>query len=232
LQSVMGYWDLAQADPMQFISQFAQERGIDLAALYAPTAEEIAAYFADGTGEYGDPNAAGGAVHPAVRAQLDALKQQQDMLYQSVSQQHQYVAYQQQQQQQALQYEAQSEIQQFAHATDENGSPLHPFLEDVREDMVNLMRTGMAQTLSDAYEKAVYMRADVRSRLDESREIMRRRAEEQRRREEAAKAKRAGFSVSSSSSTYSPSSSDDDEDTSIRGLITKQFEKARVGSRL
>jgi hypothetical protein len=235
INSVMSYWDLAQRDPMSFIDTFARERGIDLAAAYTPTAEQIAAYFGGQTQAGGDPNgyAQANNLPPAVMQQLNAMQQQQEQLRNVVMQQHQTLTQREQAERQAMNNAATSEIQQFMNAADENGSPLYPFFQDVRTDMVKLMQSGFAQTLHEAYEKAVHIRPDVRSKLEENREITRRRAEEQRRQEEAAKARRAGASVSSSSSTFTPSSTTPDDDgASIRSIIASQFAAARVGGRV
>lgn len=233
LNNVISYWDLAQRDPLDFINTFARERGIDLASHYMPTAEEIAKVFQSNAGQYGDPNSPQAALPPQLMQKIDALSNDNMALKEYVM--NQYNLEQQRQQQTYTSYrtEAASEIARFESEHDEHGSPLRPFFNDVRQDMVALMQAGIANTLQEAYDKSVYMRADVRGKLEESREVTRRRSEEQRRQEEASRARRAGSSVSSSPSTYSPEASDgDDDDGSIRSIISKQFEKAKIGARI
>lgn len=234
INSVMSYWDLAQRDPMAFIDQFSRERGIDLAALYTPTAEQLAQYFGHAQAEGGPDGRSQESLPPAVANQLRQLAQEQEQLRNVVLQQHQTLAQRQQQEHQAIQKAATDEVSQFSGETDEHGNPLRPFFQDVRQDMIKLMQAGIAGTLQDAYDRAVYMRPDVRSKIEENREIARRREEQRRRQEEAAKAKRAGSSISSSSSSYSPSPSGDDDESnlSLRQIIEKQFNKARVGDRI
>lgn len=234
INSLFSYWDLAQRDAGAFIDQFARERGIDLAAMYAPSPEQLAQYF--GGQQYnGDPDAQQPAVHPAVLAQLQSLAQQQQQLQSVIAGQQQTLAQRQQAESTAMVNAAKSEMQQFAEAKNEHGEPLYPFFEDVRKDMAKLMQSGFADTLQDAYDRAVRIRPDVYKQIEESREITRRREDESRRQEEAAKARRAGASVSSSlSSTPSRAAGNDDDDDglSIRELIEKQFKAANVGARI
>lgn len=75
--------------------------------------------------------------------------------------QQQFLTWQQQQEQRELQA-------QIARVRDEKGAdgkPLRPLFESVREQMGGLLQSGMAQSLEDAYEKAVWMNADARSQL-------------------------------------------------------------------
>lgn len=236
LNFLMSQWDLAERDPMAFVNTFAQARGIDLASMYAPTAEQLAHYFGQAQGQSG-PDSPSPAVHPLVMQQLEFLSQRQQQLDAALGGQQQHLAAQQQEQERALRQAAASEIQQFASAVDGNGQPLYPFLEDVRGDMARLMQHGFASTLKDAYEQAARIRPDVYAKIEESREIARRREEGQRRQEEAARAKRAGSSISPSpSSSPSPALSgqdDGDEDgLSLRQVIERQFDRARIGSRV
>ena len=74
----------------------------------------------------------------------------------------------------------QSEIQKFM------SDPAHVYFNDVREDMARLLSTGNANDLKDAYEKAVWMRDDIRQSL-----IEQQRAEAQRAATEKSQTNRA-----------------------------------------
>jgi len=74
----------------------------------------------------------------------------------------------------------QSEIQKFA--TD----PKNEFFEAVKGDMAQLLQTGVAQSLQDAYEKAVWARPDIRQTL-----VERQRTEAERQAELKTRKKRA-----------------------------------------
>ncbi len=81
--------------------------------------------------------------------------------------------------QQQEQAKAQQELSQFATAE-------RPHFDAVRNDMADLLETGKAQSMQEAYEMAVWMRPDIRSTL-----IEQQRAEAQRKAIEAAQAQRA-----------------------------------------
>lgn len=61
-------------------------------------------------------------------------------------------------------------IQQFATAKDAQGQPLRPHFEEVRQHMSALLGNGLAQTLEDAYEQAVYANPAVRSKVESEKE--------------------------------------------------------------
>lgn len=86
---------------------------------------------------------------------------------------------------------AQTEIQKFA------SNPANVHFEAVREDMAKLLNSGLAESLQDAYDKAVWQRGDIRQSL-----IEQQRAEAQRQaieQSQHAKAKAASVSVKGSS---------------------------------
>ena len=86
---------------------------------------------------------------------------------------------------------AQTEIQKFA------SNPANVHFESVREDMAKLLNSGLAESLQDAYDKAVCQRGDIRQSL-----IEQQRAEAQKQAIEQAqhaKAKAASVSVKGSS---------------------------------
>lgn len=108
--------------------------------------------------------------------QLNSLRQSQEMWQNTVKQQEQ--------------AKAQYELQQFASAEKAH-------FEAVRGDMADLLETGKAKTLEEAYEMAVWMRPDIRQTL-----IEQQRAEAQRKAMETAqvqRAKTAAVSVKGSS---------------------------------
>lgn len=104
-------------------------------------------------------------------AQFNGQEQQQldpnlQHAFQRVQQLEEYIRNQQftqqqetQRKQQAEQAELQQQIEAFS------SSPNRPHFEQVREDMSKLLQAGYADTLEDAYEKAVWARPDIRSTL-------------------------------------------------------------------
>ena len=60
---------------------------------------------------------------------------------------------------------AKLEYDNFVGAGDENGNSKHPFFEEVRHDMAELMKKGAADSLEEAYDKAVWLNEDVREKL-------------------------------------------------------------------
>lgn len=223
LNMLFAYWDLAQRDPLAFIHNFAQERGMDLATLFAPQqrSAQPAASGADGT----PPS----ALPPEAVRQMEELRRQNQVLFQHVNQLTGAVDRRAQAERAQLVDELSAELRAFQEAADANGSLLHPFFPEVRADMAQLMQIGKAKTLQEAYELAIRINPDAYAKVEESREIERRRADEHRRAEEAERAKRAGAMVSSTSTDYSSPPSGSDDDLSIRGLLKRGFEQARGG---
>lgn len=121
---------------------------------------------------------------PPVDPNVQYLQQQTMQMQQQLQQFHQ-------QQEMREQAGYQSEIQKFA------ADPAHPHFEAVKEDMARLLQTGSAQDLNDAYDKAVWMRADIRQSLfEQQRAEARHVATEQAH---ATRAKSAAVSVKGSS---------------------------------
>src|SRR6185437_12722421 len=87
----------------------------------------------------------------------------------------------QQRKQQAEQAELTRQIEEFS------SSPNRPHFESVRDDMSKLLQAGYAESLDDAYDKAVWARPDIRSTLLKDEEAER--IQEQAKVAETAKAK-------------------------------------------
>jgi len=140
-----------------------------------------AAYFARLAQEYGID--IGQVQQPApvdpttqhLMQQMNSLRQQQEMWQNQIQQQER--------------AKAEAEISEFAAGK--------PHLDAVRGDMADLLSTGKAKTLNEAYDMAVWMRPDIRQTL-----IEQQRAEAQRKaleQAQAARAKTAAVSVKGSS---------------------------------
>lgn len=84
---------------------------------------------------------------------------------------------------------------EFVNAKDEAGNLKHPYLDEVREDMSNLLKSGVSQTLEDAYNRAIWTNEAVRNKLIAAKS----QAELNSKVAEAGKAKAAGFNPSSKS---------------------------------
>lgn len=55
-----------------------------------------------------------------------------------------------------------SQVQQFANATGPDGKSAHPHFETVKQDMGLLLQTGKAQTMQEAYDKAIWLYPETR----------------------------------------------------------------------
>lgn len=233
LGTIMGYWQHAQQDPLGFVQRFAEERGIDLASHFAPSTDEILAYLnqqqGGGYDEQGNPlpSIQAPAIHPDVKRELETLKQTNQRLMQAVQQQQGYWSQAQQSQTKAAYDAASQDIEAFRNATDETGKPKHEFFDDLRQDMAKLMKAGITDTLEDAYDRAMYMRPDIRAKLQESQELARRLESERRAKEEAERARRAASSVSGSSMAAPDTPDDEDNDDSVRGILAREWRRQR-----
>jgi hypothetical protein len=56
------------------------------------------------------------------------------------------------------------EIETFASAKDDKGAPLHPYFDEVAQDIQQLFAAGAAKTLEEAYDKAVYANPTTRQK--------------------------------------------------------------------
>jgi hypothetical protein len=90
-----------------------------------------------------------------------------------------------QRKQQAEQAALQQQIEEFS------SSPNRPHFESVRDDMSKLLQAGYAETLEDAYDRAVWARPDIRSTLLKDEEA--KRIQEKAKIAETAKAKAASI---------------------------------------
>lgn len=221
LNNIMSYWQHANTDPVGFIEQFAQARGLDLASQFAPSTEEILAYL--NQGEASDVPSP--ALHPDVARQMETLKNETQQLRQQLAQQQGYISNAEQQRMTQTRSAAAQELDAFQSATDENGNPKHEFLEDLRGDMSQLLNNGIAQTLEEAYDKAMWMRPDIRSKLTESMQLRERREMERRIRDEGQKAHVASSALAGTSVTNTPMDEDDVGDGSVRAILEAQWRR-------
>lgn len=81
------------------------------------------------------------------------------------------------------------EVGRFMAATDEEGKSLHPFVDDVKPQMLALLEKRAASTLEDAYQKALWLTPTTREQLihKKAQDMLRQRVAE------AEKAKAASF---------------------------------------
>lgn len=223
LNMIMSYWDLAQKNPAGFIQQFAQERGMDLASMYARAPAQNNGQpvrLPDGT-----------ELHPAVVEQFQYLQNRLEKAERALSS-HGNVLQSREAATQAEQVSsAAAELKAFESATDTNGQPLYPFLQDVRGDMARLWTAGLVNDLKSAYDMAVRVRPDVFSKVQESRDIARAREDEARRAAEADRAKRAGVSVTPSS-VGSMDTPRPTRELSLRDEIRAAFDAQSAGAQI
>ena len=65
------------------------------------------------------------------------------------------------------QMQANNEFNAFINAKDDAGNPKHPYFEDVRTDMQEILRQGGAKNFEEAYSKAIWANEAVRQKLIE-----------------------------------------------------------------
>ena len=65
------------------------------------------------------------------------------------------------------QMQANNEFNAFINAKDDAGNPKHPYFEDVRTDMQEILRQGGARNFEEAYTKAIWNNETVRQKLIE-----------------------------------------------------------------
>ena len=132
-----------------------------------------------------------------LQQQMSALRQQQMMWQNSIQQQEQEKAH--------------NQLGEFS-----NSGKTH--FEAVRNDMADLLESGKAQSLEQAYEMAIWMRPDIRQTLVEQQRIEAQKQFEEKQR--LARAKSASVSVRGSS----PSSSGTQPVTGdLRSILESQF---------
>lgn len=141
---------------------------------------------------------------PQIDPQMQYLTQQLNELRQSQQQWHNSV----QQQEQA---KAQQELSQFA--TTEK-----PHFDAVRNDMADLLETGKAKSLEEAYEMAAWMRPEIRTTL-----IDQQRADAQRKAMEQAQIRKAQTASVSVKGSGPISAGGQPVNGSLRDIIAAQF---------
>ena len=210
-------------DPIGFIQWIAEQRGVDLHAAFGGGHDQQLYYDDDGSPV---------ELHPLVKQHIDAQSQQINQL----SSQLQALTGQwhntQQASEQQLHQSVSQEIQAFESATNTDGSPKHPFFNDVRQDMQALLQSGLANTLEDAYDRATYARPDIRSKMLENHELKLKRDMEKRMAEEARKARAAGGGLSGGAPTAPVDSEAPPADGSIRATLEAAVRAQMGGGRI
>jgi hypothetical protein len=85
------------------------------------------------------------------------------------------------------------EYQEFVNAKDDKGNSKHPYFEEVKSEMINLLKAGMAKNLDDAYNQAIWRVEDIRNKIIASQTG----ARLEQKATEAQKAKAASFDPTS-----------------------------------
>ena len=117
---------------------------------------------------------------------LSSLQRQVNDVQQLVAAQRQYIQQQQQETGNRL-------VNEFVNAKDEAGNPKHPYFNDVREVMTDLIRKGAANDLDTAYNMAIWTNGDIREKLIQAEKAK----ELSAKVDKAQKAKDAGFNPTS-----------------------------------
>jgi len=129
--------------------------------------------------------------------QMQTLRQQQQMWQNQIQQQEQ--------------MRVQQELQSFATADKQH-------FDAVRGDMADLLETGKAKSLQEAYDMAVWMRPDIRQSL-----IEQQRQDAQRKAVEAAQAQRAKTAAVSVKGSSPTSAGGQTPQGSLRDILAAQF---------
>lgn len=120
------------------------------------------------------------------------------------------MAYLQQQRSQNVQ----AEVDAFINAKDEAGNLKNPHFEAVKDDMISLLNSGVAKTLDEAYNKAIWSNPDVRAKLlDEQIK-----SNIEAKKKQVISAKEAGFAPKSKVTADTP-------ELSLRDELAKAFEE-------
>ena len=142
---------------------------------------------------------------------LSSLQRQVNDVQQLVAAQRQYIQQQQQETGNRL-------VNEFVNAKDEAGNPKHPYFNDVREVMTDLIRKGAANDLDTAYNMAIWTNGDIREKL-----IQAEKAKELATKvDKAQKAKDAGFNPTSK--TVSPA-----KEETLRESLERFYEELNNG---
>lgn len=165
--------NFATNDPSGFIQYFANLRGVNLQQLNEQQ-------------EYIDPQVA------ALRQPLSEVQARLNQFEQHYAQQQQM---QQHQQYQSAFQSVNASIDEFAQRQGQDGKPLYPHLNQVMGEMADLISSGRARSMDEAYKHAIWLNESTRNN-----ELRRSRANDNARlRQQAEKARRAGSSLSGAS---------------------------------
>ncbi len=126
-----------------------------------------------------------------VDPQVARLQQQIHQMHQEQQRVH---TAQQEQQQQALV----NQIKAFEEEKDEGGKLKHPHFITVYDDMTKLLQSGVANSLEDAYTRAVYMRPELQQSLQQEQLEQEKQKQKAEKAKQAKRAKKAASGVKSS----------------------------------
>ncbi len=140
LGSVLTTWQQFQTNPLDTIRQLMQQSGIQ--------PHQLAGAY---TGQQSDPGQGMEQAAPQYVTQQDmaAMLERRER----------------ETQQRFFAQQIDSEVKSFGNAANTDGSPKYPYFNDVKAVMAGLFSSGAAQTLDDAYDKAVYANPHVRQKL-------------------------------------------------------------------
>lgn len=162
-----------QRDPIATIEYLAKQKGIDLRRHYSgeQTYEE----------EYTDPK----------------VRQLEDRL----SNYERQIEFEKQQKEQAQRVEVQRAIKEFSEAKDESGALKYQHFDRLKQEMSQLLGAGIAQSMEDAYDLALYKTRELYQQEIERKQKADREAWERARLEEVKKAEAASKHLSGTGAT-------------------------------
>lgn len=176
VRQLLAISEMARTKPTEFISWFAQQRGIDLGNLQQTNQSALQQHAND----------------PVVReltGELNAMRREVATLKGEQTQRQQW-------EQQQFASQMQSQINDFRMARDEGGRLKHPYFDQVRFQVGALLEKGVASSMEQAYEIACNANSDVSAKIAAAKRAREQREREKAERDAAAAALKTGSSVS------------------------------------
>lgn len=151
----------------------------------------------------------------APQVQAPQIDERTQLIYDELNRQKSYLMNLEQERQKAETATHEKTIHEFSSTKERDGTLKYPHFETVRKDMGELINLGKADSLEDAYEKAILLDKNLRK------EYMNRYNKNDEARTKAVSSKKAGFNVKSGSTSQI---SDPKQQLSLRETIARAME--------
>lgn len=131
-------------------------------------------------------------------------------------------------QEQMTQVRAEQDLQQFHSATGADGKPLYPHYEKVRDTMAQLLESGAAADLKDAYGKSIRLHDDIWEAEQQAKQAAAQKAAQESQARQVAQARSAAVSPK----TATPGAEAVKTTKGIRSAVEAAFDAHSVGGRV